>query len=193
MTRALSALALLLATGLLAGCAAVKLDAPVTGYLCCNASASDGWIYSSNLRGGATVPFGEPVTITSMKRNRYAYGQVGPHGWGFGNDALPEAQTMDWLKRVVIAQDPRATFDAWPPAVRTAVASAKVFTGMTRAQVLMSIGYPSPEETPDLAATTWTYWLTMDDEPVRLAFDADGVLQSVTASTTGRRVLELQP
>lgn len=185
--------ALVLATSLFTGCAAVKLDAPITGYLCCNVAVTDGWVYSSNVRGGAMLPFGEEVTLTSLKRQRYAYGTVAALGVGFGNDAAPEGQTMAWLQRTVVREDPRREFETWPAHVRSAVDAGKIFVGMTRAQTVMSIGYPSAEDTPDLASPTWTYWLATDDAPVRLKFDGGGVLESISASAAGRRVIELRP
>lgn len=177
----------------LVGCA-LPIEQPVDGYLCCNVRAKDGWISSTDARGGSFLPFGEPVKVTSIKRRYYAYGQVGNSNYGFRDDsARSEEETIAWLKKIVVKEDPRKIFDTWPLDVRTAVSSSKVFAGMTRAQVLMSLGYPSPTLTKSLNSSTWTYQTEFDDYPVELFFDQNNSLVELKSnSLTGLRTIEIK-
>jgi hypothetical protein len=187
LRRALAASAALL----LAACAA-PVQQPINGYLCCNLRLNKGWVSSANIQGGSLLPFGEPARITSIKRTYYAYGSVRDAEYGFSEDsAKSEADTLRWARRIIVAEDPRLVFSQWPSEIRAAVSAAKVMKGMTRAQVIMAIAYPAPADTPDLSSRTWRYWTTIDDTPVELQFDANDVLERITGSEAGLRLVEL--
>ncbi len=167
------------------------MSAPIQGYLCCNVSLNKGWISSSNIRGGPVLPFGEPVQINFLKRTYYAYGDVRGAEYGFSEDsAKTREDTLAWLRSIIVPEDPRKVFASWPADVRAAVSAGKVIVGMTREQVVTSIGYPSRSDTPDIAASTWKYWTTMDDAPVELRFGADGTLEKVSGPDGALRSVE---
>ena len=73
----------------------------------------------------------------------------------------------------MVPTDPSVALAGWNPEVQKAVYSAKVMVGMTRPQVLMSLSYPSRNDTKDLNANTWRYWTVQEDEPVDVFFGAD--------------------
>jgi len=62
------------------------------------------------------------------------------------------------------------TFDAVAESRKWKEAVARETEGMTREQVVMSLGYPISSENPNLNSKAWTYWL---DEKVqcRISFD----------------------
>ena len=179
-----------IAASLAAGCASA-LKEPVSGFLCCNQTLGKGWVSSENIQGGLGLPFGTPVKITSIKRERYAYGVVGATEYGFSQDsAKSEAETAEWLRTIVVAENPKKIFDTWPDKVRAAVGANKVFVGMTREQVLMSIGHPSRSITASVDAPIWKYWTAIEDDPVELQFDAAGVLAKVSGKPASLRMVE---
>lgn len=181
------------AAALLTGCAAVKLEQPIAGFSCCNLRANAGWISSNNLQGGDLIPLGVPIELTTIKRQFYVYGTVNGRELGLRDDsAKTEQDTLRWVRRVVVAEDPRPQMSAWPPEVRAAIGAARVFTGMTRAQVAMALGYPSPNDTRDLAGPTWRYWTPAEDLPVDLRFGEDGRLTALVGKESAVRTLELQ-
>ena len=45
-----------------------------------------------------------------------------------------------------------------PPKVREAIQEGKVIPGMTREQVILSVGYPPTHRTPSVDATVWNHW-----------------------------------
>ncbi|GAP38154.1 hypothetical protein ABXN37_23800 [Piscinibacter sakaiensis] len=196
MTRSSSparaGLPLLLASALLAGCAAAPLGQPIVGYTCCNLRAQGGWVSSNNVQGGDLIPAGTPVRLTSIKRKYYLYGLAGTQEIAFRDDAAQsEAQTLRWIRQVVVPQDPQPLLASWPKEVQTAVATVRVFPGMTREQVAMAIGHPSPTDTPDLAASTWRYWTPAEDQPVDLRFGEDGRLADITGKPSAVRTVAL--
>ena len=188
--RALPALALVCAV---TACS-TPLNEPVSGRTCCNLRVSRGWISSNNTLGGSFIPAGEAVTIDTIKRDYYAYGTLAGESYGFRDDSAKSAgDTLAWLHRIVVSHDPRARLAAWPPEVRAAVSAGRVLRGMSREQVAMALGYPSPNDTRDLDGPVWRYWSTEDDSPLELEFTANGTLSKVTGSTAGQALVVYQP
>ncbi len=178
---------------LLAGCAAIPLSEPVAGYTCCNLRSDGGWISSNNVQGGDLVPAGEAIKLTSVRRKFYVYGTIGGTDFGLRDDsAATEKDTLRWIHRIVVSSDPRATLNSWPSDVRSAVGAGRVFIGMTREQVAMAIGYPSPNDTPDLTASTWRYWTAAEDVTVDLRFSDQGKLVEFLGKPSAVRTIAFQ-
>jgi len=155
LPRSILVVATLAAGPLLFGCA-TKLTQPVTGCTCCNLRPVYGWVSSANMLGGPIVPAGEPVVLDTMKRDRYAYGTIGGDYVSLRDDTARSKEDMlRWTRQIVVPTDPKLTLATWNPEVQKAVYSAKVVVGMTRPQVLMSLSYPSRNDTKDLNANTW--------------------------------------
>lgn len=194
--QALPRLALLIAApaaALIAGCAATPMQQPISGYTCCNLRATQGWVSSNNVQGGDLIPAGSTILLNSIKRQYYLYGRIGSAEYGLRADsAKTEQDTMRWVQRVVVAEDPSPQLAAWPGEVRAAVGAARVFVGMKRAQVAMALGYPSPTDTPELSASLWRYWTPAEDLPVDLRFDAEGTLVELIGKASAVRTLEMQ-
>ncbi len=177
---------------LLAGCA-TKLAPPITGYTCCNLRPDYGWVSSSNMLGGPIVPAGELVVLDTMKRDKYAYGTIGGDYVSLRDDTGRSKEDMqNWMRQLVVPTDPKLTLASWSPEVQKAVYSAKVVIGMTRPQVLMSLSYPSRNDTKDLNASTWRYWTTQEDEPVDIIFGADGAVSGLSGKPSAVRTVEFR-
>lgn len=178
-----------LSTGL-SGCMADKFPQPIEGYTCCNLRAQYGWISSDNQQRGDLVPLGAPVKLESIKKKYYVYGTLAGNDVAFRDDsAKTEADTMRWIQRVVVSEDPLQRMGAWPAEVKTAVQATRVMVGMTRDQVAMAVGHPSPNDTKDLEGDTWRYWTGIDDNPVDVHFNAEGQVDHIGGSVMSRRVM----
>ncbi|MFM9923128.1 hypothetical protein VLK31_09075 [Variovorax sp. H27-G14] len=189
--RTAAALAVI-ASVFLSGCA-TKLSQPITGYTCCNLRPDYGWVSSANLLGGPIVPVGEPVVLDTMKRDRYAYGTIGGDYVSLRDDTARSKEDMlRWTRQIVVPTDPRLTLATWGPEVQKAVYAAKAAVGMTRPQVLMSLSYPSRNDTKDLNANTWRYWTTQEDEPVDILFGADGTVSGFSGKPSAIRTVEFR-
>ena len=66
----------------------------------------------------------------------------------------------DWAKRMIVTTDPKPGIVAWPARIRTAVRDGRIAIGMTKEQVIVSVGYPPGHATPSLDAIQWKYWKT---------------------------------
>lgn len=177
---------------LLTACA-TPLTPPITGYTCCNLRDYGGWISSNNVQGGTLVPAGTPISLTSIKRDYYVYGSLGDRGIGLRDDqAKRPAQTLAWLRDVVVSQSPRDQIAAMPAEIRAAIDTGRIQPGMTRQQVLLSLGYPARADTPDLASPVWRYWTALTDETVDVRFDAAGQVVDIAGKPTAVRVVQVQ-
>jgi hypothetical protein len=190
--RRLATLALIAITAILVGCA-TKLAPPITGYTCCNLRPDYGWVSSTNMLGGAIVPAGEPVVLDTMKRDKYAYGTIGGDYLSLRDDTGRSKEDMQsWIRQLVVPTDPKLALGTWSPEVQKAVYSAKVVVGMTRPQVLMSLNYPSRNDTKDLNTNAWRYWTTLEDEPVDVLFGADGTVSGFSGKPSAIRTVEFR-
>jgi hypothetical protein len=190
--RITSAALVLITSAFLAGCA-TKLKQPITGYTCCNLRPDYGWVSSANMLGGPVVPAGEPVVIDTLKRDRYAYGTIGGDYVSLRDDTARSKEDMlRWTRQIVVPTDPKVALATWNPEVQRAVYSAKVMVGMTRPQVLMSLSYPSRNDTKDLNANAWRYWTTQEDEPVDVLFGVDGTVIGFSGKPSAIRTVEFK-
>jgi hypothetical protein len=64
----------------------------------------------------------------------------------------------DWARKMIVQDDPKLRLASWSESVRSAVRAGKIEIGMTKEQVIVSLGYPPAHETPYLGADRWKYW-----------------------------------
>jgi hypothetical protein len=151
---------------MLAGCqttgprseGAAAEPALVSGYTCCNLHHEGDWINDGNYAQHPMIPAGTPIRITSYGRYR-AHADIDGKKFRLGLDYGREAETTEqWVAKLVVKEDPKLRLNAWSPAVREAVKRGQVKAGMTKEQVIMSLGYPLTNENPRLDASIWRYW-----------------------------------
>ena len=174
--------AVVLATLVLAACSkGPTVPNPLVGqtrYTCCNMHYERPKIDDTNYQKGALIPFGTPVHILDVRQNLVKFQAVGHpeitlvQRWGRKTQSIE-----DYMSRVFVADDPRTRLRSSAPAtsgkkkdkraaeregrsdsVRKLIEQGVVEPGMTREQVLMSLGYPPVHRTPSLDAPAWTYW-----------------------------------
>jgi hypothetical protein len=136
-------------------------------------------IDDTNYQKGALIPFGTQVQILEVRKNTVTFQPVGHpeitlvQRWGRKTQSID-----DYMHRIFVTDDPRTRLRSSAPAtsgkkkdkrasaapdgksdsVRKLIEQGLVEPGMTREQVLMSIGYPPVHRTPSLDAPAWTYW-----------------------------------
>ena len=84
-----------------------------------------------------------------------------------------------FAKRYVVAEDPRVKIAGFPKKTQDAIASARLTIGMTREQVLMSVGYPISSENHNIDDKTWKFWLTSFGE-FHVTFDDSNRVSEVS-------------
>jgi len=180
--------------GLNSGCATYGPE--LSGYTCCNfhydrdrRSAGSTrrlvdryWISDANWSSLPMIPAGTPIRTKSYSRYSVkvdvdvAYTQEMVLGLDFGRDQ----NIAIWVRKMIVPEDPRSRIRSWSEPVRRAVSAGKVAIGMTREQVIVSLGYPPAHETPSLDRDHWKYWYGTFDSFV-VVWDEQGRVKDVDA------------
>ena len=157
-----------------------------SGFLCCNMRTDGAWITDINYdeTGKKIIPVGTPVNITGYGRNRVKV-EIDGKKQAIGNDYSRDLSLETFAKRYVIPENPASKIVTFPKKTQEAIASARLTKGMTREQVLMSVGYPVSSENPNIDAKTWRFWLWSFSE-FKVKFDDSGRLLEVETDADTR-------
>ena len=161
------------------------------GYLCCNMRTDGSWISDINYdeNGKKIVPVGTPLKVTGYGHYRVKV-DINGKGQAIGNDYSRDLDMVTFAKRYVVADDPAAKIATFPMKIRRDHFRA-LTSGMTREQVLMSVGYPVSSENHHLEDKTWRFWVSSFSE-FRVKFDDDGRVIDIDgdADAKSRVILE---
>jgi hypothetical protein len=149
------------------------------GYLCCNMRTDGSWISDINYaeNGKTVIPAGTPVTVTGYGRQR-VYIQISGKKQAIGNDYSRDLSLDVFSKRYVVSDNPSDKLAQYPKPIQDAITSMRLTKGMSREQVLMSVGYPVSSENPNLDAKVWHYWVSSYAE-FRVSFDDRGLVTDI--------------
>ncbi len=129
-----------------------------SGFACCNLRYSGDQLSSSNYAQLPFIAVGTPVLVRAVD-DAQAIVEINGQQMLLRPDPAQTRETPgQWLDKAVVAQDPRRRLEAFPAGVRAAIQSGRVTKGMTREQVIMSVGYPQVDEKKGLDAPSWRYW-----------------------------------
>jgi hypothetical protein len=141
------------------------------------------WISDINYdeSGEKIIPVGTPLKVTGYGHYRVKV-DINGKTQALGNDYSRDLDLVTFAKRYVVADDPTPIIATFPKKIQDAIASARVTLGMTREQVLMSVGYPVSSENHHLEEKTWRFWVSsfvefkvkFDDEGRVIDIDFDG-------------------
>jgi hypothetical protein len=129
------------------------------GFTCCNLHFDGDWISDANWSSLPMLPAGQPTKITDYGRYRI-FVEIDGKPMRLGLDYGRSEPLGQFARKIVVAQDPKAKIATWPAGAREAVRLGKVTRGMTREQVIVSLGYPPTHQTPTLDSPQWKYWFT---------------------------------
>lgn len=157
-------------------------------YTCCNLRYEGDWISDAHWMGLPFVPAGARIAVQAYGKH-HAQVLIEGRPMRIGLDYGREKQTVQqFVPKLLVKTDPRLALAGYEPRVQQAIRAGRVLLGMTREQVMMSLGLPRSDDTASLAALRWTYWTQQEDRYV-LLFDADGRLQALEASDPVRAVV----
>jgi hypothetical protein len=131
----------------------------LSGFTCCNLHYDGDWISDANWSSKPMIPAGAPIKITDYGRYRI-YVEIDGKSMRLGQDYGRTEPLAQFARKIVVDQDPKAKIATWPAGVRDAVKFGKIMVGMTKEQVIVSLGYPAIHQTPSLDYPQWKYWLT---------------------------------
>jgi hypothetical protein len=131
---------------------------PRSGFACCNLRYSGDQISSSNYAHLPFIAIGTPVLIRAVDDAKAIVEINGQQMLLRPDPAQTRESPAQWLHKAVVVQDPRRRLEDFPAGVRAAIQSGRVMKGMTREQVIMSIGHPQVDDKKGLEAPSWRYW-----------------------------------
>ena len=129
----------------------------LAGYTCCNLHYEGDWISDANWSSLPMIPAGASIKVLDYGRYR-VMSEIDGRKMRLGLDYGRAQPLEEWARRLVVQEDPRKTLERWPAPVREAVRAGKVAIGMSKQEVLVSLGYPPAHQTPSLDAPQWKYW-----------------------------------
>jgi outer membrane protein assembly factor BamE (lipoprotein component of BamABCDE complex) len=134
-------------------------------FTCCNLHYENEEVSDANYWVGKLLPAGTPVRIDKVTDDGVMF-SAGDLKLKLTHEYGTEEESLDqYLAMVLVAIDPKPRIAAYPKAVRRAIERAKVERGMTREQVLVSLGYPGANRTASLRGKEWTYWYNPEVQP----------------------------
>jgi len=165
---------------------------PRHGFACCNLHFSKDWINDGNYAELPMISAGTPIEVVTYGKDR-AYVNVEGKPMRLGHEYGRDQESLDqWVSKIVVADDPRPRIQGYPKDVQAAIYEGKVMVGMTREQVIISIGYPLTSENVGLDQPTWRMWRSTHGE-YDLNFRQDGRLGSVTGDDEVTSVMVYRP
>jgi hypothetical protein len=117
-------------------------------------------ISSINYHRGKIIPFGSEVKIISMTpRNiKFQVLQTGRQYTIVYYEKWGMQPIEDFIKQLVTEKTRSEQTKGIAAEVKQAILRGDVQKGMTRKEVTMAYGAPSPHRTPLLEGSTWIYW-----------------------------------
>jgi len=147
-------------------------------YSCCNLRYEGDWISDANAAGLPFIPAGTPIAIREYGRNRI-HVLVDGYPMTIGHDYGRKQETQEqFVAKLLTKGNPTEVINGLPPATQKAIRSGKVLPGMSKDQVIVSLGYPRTDLTPTLEAPTWKY-STADGYEYEVVWGQDGHLADV--------------
>ena len=129
-----------------------------TLYTCCNIHDEGKTINDANYYVGSLLAFGSAAEVVNVSGNSMTF-RAGTTELtlvhSYGKDQESDQQ---YFSKILVDTDPHLRFAAYPKPVQDAITDARVEKGMTKEQVIMSLGYPPTHRTANTDLNTWVYW-----------------------------------
>ncbi len=146
------------------------------------------WINEASLPNRAFVPAGARLKVLDYGSNRASV-LIDGRKMRLGIDWTRGKETIQqFVARVTGGEDPRTTIATYPERVRNAIRAGRVFPGMTKDQVLVSLGRPRLDLTPTLNEKEWTFEVPEQGE-LFMVFDETGLLKEVDGARQARKLV----
>jgi hypothetical protein len=148
-----------LAAGLCTAFTVAAQELP-SGFTCCNLHYDKDWISDANWGNQPSIPAGTPIKVLSYSTwNHRASVEIDGRPFRIGHDYGRNEESLEkYVSKLVVKSNPKAKIQSWPEKVRTAVHEGRVLPGMTREQVITSIGYPPTHKTRTTEERVWNIW-----------------------------------
>ena len=169
-----------------------ETEAQRIGYTYCNLHHEDDWINDGNYAELPMIGAGAPATVTGYGRN-YASVQIDGKPMRLGHDYGRKQETLQqFVEKIIVTEDPKTRLAGFPADVQDAIRKGKVMVGMTREQVIMSIGYPMTSENPSLDSDLWRYWVSSFG-PFQVIWDSRWRVKEIAADQLTYNMIVYRP
>lgn len=161
-------------------------------FACCNLRYEGDWVSDANWDSLPMIPPGSRIKIVDIGKDRanvLAEGRPMRIGLEYG---IKQTTIKAFLDRLLVDNDPREALRAFPEPIRSAIEHGKVMVGMTKPQVVMSLGHPRSDTTADLGGGPWTYW-TLDEESYLVEWDSAGLVAAIRGPAKVVEQVEYRP
>lgn len=157
-------------------------------YTCCNLRYQDDWISDANWATLPFIPAGARISVGEYGRHR-AHVVIEGRAMRVGHDyGRAQESKEQFVAKLLVQEDPKLRIASFPPSVQAAIQAGKVMPGMTREQVIISLGYPRTDVTRSTDLAEWTYWTLHGDEYV-VIWDADQRVKEIDAPRSIKRLV----
>ncbi|MBP9100469.1 MAG: hypothetical protein KBF68_03640 [Nitrosomonas sp.] len=191
---------LMLGSMLLTGCSSIGMQGNnneniplISGYTCCNLRYEDGgdWISELTYIQWKMIPLGTPASVTEYGRLR-AHVNLGGKPMRLGQDYTRKSLSLEqYVKRIIVPEDPNIKLATFPMEIQNAIKLGKVMNGMTKEQVIMSVGYPLTDENPTMDAPFWRMWIDSFSE-YQLLWNENGQVKDIVANPITKKLIVYQ-
>lgn len=148
-------------------------------FTCCNLHYNGDWISDTNETTLPMIPAGTPIVLKDFGFNR-ANVLINARQMRIGHDYGRKQETKEqFVTKLIVDDDPKEKIKAFPPSIQDAISAGKVRKGMTREQVIISLGYPRTDATSSLDKNEWRYWTASWDEYV-VSWGNDGLVSEIS-------------
>lgn len=164
-------------------------------FLCCNLHHEADELTDANYFIGRTIPAGTPLSIDEVTRQSATFTAGGKKLTIVHQYGVKEESVRQYVAKVFVPNDPRERIARWPADVRDATRSGRVEVGMTKEQVIVSLGYPPTHSTPSIQDREWTYWYNRW-VTYKVLFDDGGRVRDVIGSpapTNRKAIVQSRP
>jgi hypothetical protein len=155
-------------------------------YTCCNMHYESTDISDANYYVGTMLPLGTRVQVEAALRGGATINADGRKLNLYHRYGTQQESFQQYLDKILVPEDPKAKLASYPQAVQAAIKDGRVEVGMTREQVVLSLGYPPTHRTPSTMANDWTYWYNRF-VTYRVQFDDTGRVAAVIGSSAPTR------
>jgi hypothetical protein len=159
---------------------------------CCNIHYEGNEINDANYFVGATIPAGTPVQVQAMTSDSVSFLADGKqltllHRYGTEQESMQQ-----YVNKVLVPDDPKARLATFPKSAQQAIRDGRVERGMTKEQVIMSLGYPPTHRTASTTANEWTYWYNRW-VTYKVQFDDQGLVSNVVGRPAPTQDKPIEP
>ena len=127
-------------------------------FTCCNIHYEGQSVNDGNYDVGTILPFGSRVTIDTMTGDSMTFTSGATHLTLTHSYGTGQENAQQYFNKIFVSTDPHVRFATYPKDVQSAITDGRVEKGMTKEQVIMSLGYPPTHRTASTDLNTWTYW-----------------------------------